>query len=182
MVVHHRFHLRRLLRVLRRCHRSVAYPAQSQEGEESTEKSVQAPEGGSCFCLDSLQDSTGGLELHPPTRLLLVGVLHGDDCLGVGVHGILRTPIGTPHAHRCGPHVLSDVEVGEHIQGMSILVLVPPVATYTRWVLAYALAVSWPYCLDTLDTSSSPLSALAVDPEVHLQRQGTPFYGVVDAT
>ena len=49
VVVHHRFRLRRLLRVLRRCHRSVAYPAQSQEGEESTEKSVQVLRGGCDF-------------------------------------------------------------------------------------------------------------------------------------
>ena len=123
-----------------------------------------------------------GQELHPPTKLLLVGVLHADVCLAVEDHGIPWMPNGTRLAYRCGPHVLWGAEVDEHIQGMSILVLVPPVATYTRWVLAYALAVSWPYCLDTLDTSSSPRSVLAVDPEVHLQRLGTPFYGVVDAT
>ena len=168
MVVHHRF--RSLLhRVLRRCPRSVAYPAQSQEGEESTEKSMQGPEEGSCLVVGWLQGSTAGLGLRPPTKLLLVGVPHGDAVLGAGVHGIQLTPNDIPHVRRYGLHGLSDAEAVEYTQGTSILVLVPPVATYTRWALVYARAVSWPYCLDTLDTSSSPQPVLAVDLAVHSQ-------------
>ena len=140
--------LHRLRRVLRRCHRSVAYPAQSQEGEESTENSVQgAPRGG---CL--LRGSTGGQGLHPPTRLLPVGALHAGAYLDEVAHGTPWTPNDTRLACRCGPHVLWDVEVDEHTQGMSILVQVLTTATYTHWVSLYVLVVSWPYCLDMQGT------------------------------
>ena len=135
---HRRFRLHHLLRVLRRCHRNVAYPGQSQEGEESTEKSVQgAPRG-----VYLSRGLTGGQGLHPPTRLLPVGALHAGACLDGGAHGIPWMPNGTRLAYRCGPHVLWDAEVDEHIQGMSILVQVLPTAIYTHLVFVYVLVVS----------------------------------------
>ena len=135
---HLRCFLHRLRRVLRRCHRSVAYPAQSQEGEESTENSVQGAPGGGCL----LRGSTGGQGLHPPTRLLPVGALRAGAYLGGAVHGTPRTPNDTLLACRCGLHVLGDGEADERIQGRSILVLVQPEATYMHVVCVYVLVLS----------------------------------------
>ena len=93
-----------------------------------------------------------GQELHPPTRLLLVGVLHADVCLAVEDHGILWMPNGIHLANHYDLHVLWGAEAVERILDKSIPVLVLPVEIYTRLALVYVLVVSWPYCLDIQDT------------------------------
>ena len=122
------------------------------------------------------QDSTGGQGLHPPKKLLLVGAPHAGVCPGELVHDSPWTPNDTLLACQCGPHVLWDVEVGEHTLGMSIPALVLPTATDTHTGSLYVLVASWPYCLDMQGILSSLLAGFVVDPAVHLQLQDRPSY------
>ena len=91
-----------------------------------------------------------GQELHLPTRLLLVGVLHADVCLAVEDHGILWMPTGIHPVDHCDLHVLGGEGDVERILDMSIPARARPVETYTRWALVYVLAGTWPCCLDIL--------------------------------